>query len=337
MISASAPAALALAMIAGAAPSSAAVSVPVRSQNGQEQGSFSLRLLEVPVFLAGDPRAQTYIIDHLKPGTTISRRVEVSNHSSSTLHISLYPGAAEIKDGAFIGAAGQTVNELASWTTLSQDTVDVRPGETVRDTVTVVVPRDAAPGERYAEVWASASSAPGGSVTLVNRVGVRMYLSVGGGNPPASKFTVDTLTAERDPTGRAIVHAQVHNTGGRALDMYGNLTLSAASGTLKAGPYPVTLGTTLAPGQSEPVDVVLADQLTDGPWDATIELRSGLLDETYQARITFPHTSGYGKAAAAHLRLTGSHLMELVGGLSASMLLGGAGFIFTRRRRRTGP
>ncbi|GII28554.1 hypothetical protein Pmi06nite_19960 [Planotetraspora mira] len=35
----------------------------------------------------------------------------------------------------------------------------------------------------------------------VRRVGVRIYLSVGPGNPPPTDFTIESLTAQRSPTG----------------------------------------------------------------------------------------------------------------------------------------
>jgi hypothetical protein len=54
-------------------------------------------------------------------------------------------------------------------------------------------------------VWAEVSSAKaGGTVELINRVGIRMYVYVGGTNPVTS-FTVNTLTGQRNPAGYAIV------------------------------------------------------------------------------------------------------------------------------------
>ena len=60
------------------------------------------------------------------------------------------------------------------------------------------------------------------------------------------------MTAQRDPQGRPLVLAQVHNTGGPALDMSGTLTPEQGLVvSFTAGPYPVACGPTL-PGQSEP-------------------------------------------------------------------------------------
>jgi hypothetical protein len=247
----------------------------------------------------------------------------------------MYPDAATIANGAFVGAVSETVNELSTWTTLNQDSLDVPAGDTVEDTVTITVPQDAAPGERYAVVFAAASKSSSTGIKLIYRTGVRIYLSVGGDNPPASKFTVNTLTAQREHNGRAVVKAMVHNTGGRALDMFGTLTLTAVSGAMTAGPYPVRLGTTLAPGQSEPVTVAVPDPVSDGPWNAVIDLKSGLLDETYQARITFPSAPGSTSMAMAYPKpAAGSYVVPLLaGGLLVSALLGASAYRITRQRR----
>jgi hypothetical protein len=101
-------------------------------------------------------------------------------------------------------------------------------------------------------------------------------------------MTINSLTAKRSPDGRPMVVATVHNTGGRALDMNGTLQLSAGPGGLSAGPFPATLGVTLGIGDTEPVTIALDRRLPAGPWDALITLRSGLLEHSARATITFP-------------------------------------------------
>lgn len=143
------------------------------------------------------------------------------------------------------------------------------------------------------------------------------------------------MTAERGPDGRAIVRAQIINTGGRALDLSGTLKLSSVSGSLSAGPYQVQLGTSLAPHQSEPVKIPVTDQVADGPWRATLELRSGLLVKKFHAEIKFPHTSGISPAAAVDAEASGGGALKtLVAGillLSTALLIASA-----RIRRRHG-
>jgi hypothetical protein len=273
-----------------AAPVRAATAVPRPTVRRAVTGGIGLRLVDVPVSEANDPRAQLYIVDHLTPGTVIDRRIEVSNTTDVTAHVELYAAAATIGHGSFLGAEGRTPDELSTWTSVDPSASDVPAGGRVMATVTIAVPGDAAPGERYGVVWAEARSAPAGSggVIEVNRVGIRLYLSVGPGNAPAADFTIDSLTAARSPDGRPMVLASVHNTGGRALDMSGTLELLAGPGGLSAGPFPADLGTTLAVGDTEPVTIVLDERVPAGPWDARIILHSGLLERSARATISFP-------------------------------------------------
>jgi len=274
----------------GAVPTSAA-STPLSSAPQPPQaGSLGLRLVDAPAIARNDPRAQIYIVDHLAPGTVINRQIEVSNTTASTAHIILYPSAASIDKGSFLGASGHTPNDLSTWTSVFPGASDVPAGGRVVSTVTIAVPTDAAPGEQYGVVWAETRSAPtaSGGVIQVSRVGIRLYLSIGPGGPPAANLTIDSLTAKRSPDGRPLVVAAVHNSGGRALDLNGSLQLSAGPGGLSAGPFLATLGVTLAIGDTEPVIIALDKRLPAGPWDVQITLRSGLLERSAHATITFP-------------------------------------------------
>ena len=282
-------AAIALSAIvaAPAAASTAPTAVPTPTAPA---GGIGLRLLEAPVTGREDPRAQIYIVDHLDRGAVIHREIELSNSTTSTARVSMYAAAATIADGAFLGGAGHSANDLSTWTSVSPGASDVIAGGRATATVTIAVPSDAAPGEQYGVVWAEVSSAPvvGGGVVQVSRVGIRLYVSVGPGAPPAAEFTIDSLTARRSPDGSPSVLATVRNTGGRALDLSGTLQLLDGPGGLSAGPFPAALGVTLAIGATAPVTIALDKQLPAGPWGAHIALRSGLVERSAQATITFP-------------------------------------------------
>ena len=297
-------------------------------------GGVGVRLVDIPTAAADDPRARQYIVDRLAPGAVIHRRIEVSNATQAPAHIAIYPAAATIENGSFLGAAGHTANDLSSWTTLDPGALDLAPGAGAKalDTVTVTVPADAAPGEQYAAVWAEITSPTASGVTLVNRVAIRMYVSVGAGNAPASSFTIDSLTAARAPDGHPMVTAQVHNTGGRALDMSGTLSLTDGPGSLTAGPFPAQLGSTLAPGQSTPVTISLNQQLPNGPWHAALTLKSGLLQQNTQARIQFPAGPGTTAPVTAQNPL-GDYLPVLIGALIVLALAIAATLVLVRRRR----
>ncbi len=140
--------------------------------------------------------------------------------------------------------------------------------------MTIKVPADAPPGEQYGVVWAEIRSDPKGSegVVQVNRVGIRIYLWSG----PAERrrpTSPSALTAARSTDGRPTVLVTVHNTGGRALDMNGALRLHDGPSGLTAGPFPATLGTTLAVGDEGSVTILLDKELPAGPWDAQIMLK----------------------------------------------------------------
>lgn len=275
-----------LTLILAAAPHAAATSSRGATR---DTGSIGIRLVDAPTASRDDPRARIYIVDHLKPGTVIKRRIEVSNTTHSSEALALYAAAASITKGSFLGAAAHTPNDLSTWTSVSPPKPVVPAGGKVTAMVTIAVPKDAAPGEQYGVVWAEARSAANvGGVVQVSRVGIRLYVSVGPGGPPAADFTIDSLTAERSAEGLPMVVAAVRNTGGRALDMNGTLTLSDGPAGLSAGPFPASLGVTLGLDDTEPVSIALGKQLPAGPWLAQITLHSGLVERTATATITFP-------------------------------------------------
>jgi hypothetical protein len=303
------------------------VTAPAQASNG----SLGVQLLDVPTTARLDPRARLYIVDHVAPGTVIHRRIQVSNSTASTTNVAIYPAAATIAKGTFVGDAGHTRNEVSTWTSVRPGAPAIRAGERRTAVVTIRVPRDAAPGERYGVVWAetrSAAATGDGGITQVNRVGIRLYLSVGAGGAPAANFKIGAVTARRSPDGRPVVLASVHNTGGRALDMNGTLRLHDGPGGLNAGPYPADLGVSLAIGDTETVRIVLDKRLPAGPWHAQVNLRSGLLSRNARATITFPAV----EASSSWPRLVVIGLLGLIG-----LLLAITALLIARRRRRGPP
>lgn len=269
-------------------PAAGAFGASTALSKGDDTG-LGVRLVDAPVATRDNPRASVYIIDHVAPGTLIERRIEVTNDTGKPADVTLYAAAASIKDGSFTGLDGTTPNDLSTWTTVSRPSLRLADDESSMAEVQIDVPADAAPGEQYAVVWAQVDSgADSGGVTQVSRVGIRVYLSVGPGGEPASDFEITSLTSARDEAGTPMVLAEIHNSGGRALDLSGTLTLTNGPGGLSAGPFPVSLGTTLAVDQSEAITIVLDTELPNGPWKADIKVVSGLLTRHAKATITFP-------------------------------------------------
>jgi len=189
--------------------------------------------------------------------------------------------------------------------------------------VKIQVPPRTEPGERYAVVWVETSSKPGkGGVTQTSRVGIRVYLSVGTGEVPKSDFDIVSMAPGRNPEGIPTVTATVRNTGQRALDLSGSLSLSDGPGGLAVGPFPATLGTTLAIGDTEPVLITLNDQLPAGPWTAKLTFKSGLTSHAAKARLTFPSTVGQGSTVPVdHFTVTWWMIVLAVAGALLLALL----------------
>ena len=315
---------IALPLLAGIAVSaSSAIAAPLRHSHG----GIGIRL--VAMAASNDPLARSYIVGRLAPGTTINRRIEISNTTLSAADVAVYPAAADLRNGNFVFAGGRRRNELTSWTSLSRRELTLPPNTRAFVMVTTKVPKLASSSERYAVVWAEVSSAPTSAadgVKLVNRVGVRMYLSIGPGGEPASNFIVGSLSAKRSATGVPLVVASVYNNGGRTLDINGTLTLSNGPGGLRAGPFAVALATTLAPGHSEPATVRLDRRVPQGPWLAQLRLTSGFIERSAVATIMFPPPAGTPKPSnAGPMLLAGSALLAL-------LAVGALALLRTRRR-----
>ncbi len=290
--------------------------------------SFGIRLVDVPGFSANDPRALQYITDHLPPGAVIRRRVLVENKSPSVAHVALYADAATISRGSFVGDNGDTRSDLTTWIGASRQELTLAPGASAMDAVTIRVPRDASSGERYGVIWAQeTSTVPSGNglaIREVNRVGIRIYLSIGPGGAPPTNFTITHITGSRQQNGDPAVNARLSNTGGRAVDLTGYLTLADGPGGVSAGPFAIPDGMmTLAPGQFGQVRAILPKRLPDGPWRVMIDMKSGLIERKASATIDF---------AVAHSRLLWWLLLAAILIVLAGLL---AVFLWYRRRRRS--
>ena len=294
-------------------------------------GSIGIALTEAPSSRADDPRARIYIVDHVAPGTTIARKVKVSNDTDAVQSIDTYAAAASISDGQFRFGDGHARNELTTWTSVDPATATYAAGEAKLVNVTIAVPKNASEGERYAVVWASVSAAPkSGGITSVNRVGIRVYLSVGPGGEPPSDFRITGIQARRAKTGEPQVVATVENTGGRALDLSGKLRLTKGPGGLSAGPFPVKLGAPLGVHQTEPVLVTLDTALPAGPWHARLDLVSGLDTSDAEATITFPR-----RGSGPVVDTGGKSIVGVVSLLVFVLVFGGLLLLlFGRRLRR---
>jgi hypothetical protein len=269
--------------VAGAATSSS-LSAPQAPH-----GSFGVRLYDAPVSEADNPRALRYIIDYLPTGTIIHRRILIANGEAHTARFTVYAGAAHIAAGQFVGDTGATRSELTGWVSVQHPVVTLAAGASVTDMVTIKVPSGATRGEHYGVVWvqqaAKAPTGGGSSVIEVDRVGVRIYLAVGRGGAPPTSFDINSVTGHLTAARQPVIVAHVSNTGGRAIDLNGTVSLADGPGNTSSGPFSARQTVTLAPGQSWNVTFAPPRSLPEGSWRATVALASGLTTATATTTI----------------------------------------------------
>jgi hypothetical protein len=306
---------------------------PAQADPESQDSGIGVRLVDIPTAKANDPRARAYIIDHVHPGKVIERRVEVVNQSDHEEGVSLYAAAARVEKGQFVGADGRTQNDLSSWTSLDDRSVTLDPRGRSMVKLTIKIPKDAVRGERYGVVWAQLrpQKNPDG-VTHVGRVGIRLYVSVGPGGAPRTDFDVVSMAGIRDQNNVPAVQAKVHNTGERAIDLSGTITLANGPAGLSAGPFNIPLGNTVGIGDTQPLLVPLDPKLPDGPWRVKITIASGVTRRTAEATLTFPPNIGAGPEVAVD---GGPPWQGIVAATVAGMLLLVLlGYLWIRRNRR---
>jgi hypothetical protein len=312
---------------------SAATSARVSVAPGS-QGGFGVRVVDVPVSEADNPRALRYIIDYLPTQTVIHRRILIANQETRTAHFSVYADAAHITDGLFTGYNGSTRNELSKWISVQHPSVTLAAGTSVMDRITIKVPRGATRGEHYGVIWVqqvarARASRSGFGVTEISRVGVRLYLAVGAGGVPPTSFDITSITGHWTASGRSVIVAHVNNTGGRAIDLNGSVRLADGPGNTTSGPFSAQRIVTLAPGQSWNMTFAAPRSLPDGSWRATVTLVSGMTTATATATIRL------APAVAAQAGLSAMQWIWLsLGGLVLILVVVMGGYALRHRRRQ---
>jgi hypothetical protein len=272
--------ALAIGILSISIPVASAATSARLSATPGSPGKFGVRLADVPVAQAGNPRALEYIVDYLPTGTVIHRRILIMNEEPQTARFFVYPAAAHITGGQFTGYSGAARSELTTWVNVQYPVVTLAPGASVMDMVTIKVPLGATRGEHYGVIWvqqrASTQTRSRFAVIEVSRVGIRMYVAVGRGGAPPTSFDIASITGRWSPAGQPVIVAHVNNTGGRALDLNGTARLADGPGNTSSGPLHARKIVTLAPGQSGNVTFAAPRSLPQGFWRATVTLVSGL-------------------------------------------------------------
>jgi hypothetical protein len=314
-------------------PVASAAPLAHHSAGPGSRGDFGVRLVDVPVSEADNPRALTYIIDDLPTGTVIHRRILIVNQEPRTAHFSVYADAAHITGGLFAGYSGATRNELTTWISVQHRNVTLASGASVMDRITIKVPTGATRGEHYGVIWvqqaARGHTSTGFGVTEVSRVGVRVYLAVGRGGVLPTSFDITSITGRWSLSGQPLIVAHVNNTGGRAVDLHGTVTLADGPGNTRAGPFRAEQIVTLAPGQSWNVTFAVPKSLPNGSWLAKVTLVSGLTKATGTAAIRI------GPIVAAQAGLSAMQWIWLaLGGLAVVLAVVMWQYALRHRRRQ---
>lgn len=312
------------------------VGATVASAQTRPDPGLGIRLLEAPTARADDPRARSYIVDFVAPGTNFTRSFEISNGTSRAMDVDLYDGAARLEGGAFVPEDRGSENRLTPWMTVTPIEARLAPGARRKAQVRVAVPADAPAGEYYGVVWAEVPGVapPGGGAAVANRVGIRVYLGVGAGGEPATSFKLESFAPSLSSEGRPGVDIRTCNDGGRAIDLTGELSLTDGPGGVSAGPFRGEKSLTLGPGQCDQATIQLDPKLPKGPWRAAVKLRSGEDEREAEATITFPDEPGGGapvdaEEAEKSSAVKAAVLVGLLILLAVAILL----FLLWRRRR----
>lgn len=205
---------------------------------------------------------------------------------------------------------------------------ELAPGESNTATITVEVPEGAERGERYAAIFAQLTAPDAeANVIQVHRVGIRMYIDVGPGGEAPTDFDIGEVSvAGEEPP---VVTAWVRNTGERALDMTGNLTLSRDVENVTAGPFAAEAGVTILPGRSGEVRIPIDATLPGGEWQAALVLASGTEERQAERSVTLP-----GPVTTASAEPGRTPLVVGATALAAAALVCGWALRGARRRER---
>lgn len=68
--------------------------VPASGALAAGSGGIGIRLVDMPADSRDKPLTRSYIVDRLAPGTSIRRRVEITNSTSSAAAVAVYPAPA---------------------------------------------------------------------------------------------------------------------------------------------------------------------------------------------------------------------------------------------------
>ena len=189
----------------------------------------------------GQRRMFEYSVD---PGTQIVDSVVITNHGATAADFVVYATDAinEYDTGAFgLLASDEEPVDAGAWIETADEAITLAPGTEATVPFTMLVPSDASPGDHVAGIVAAVltkGEQDGAAVTLEQRVGSRVYLTVSG-IPEASVEVGGATTAFNasfNPfaPGDLDFSYTVTNTGNVRVDVNQSVTIT--------GPFGIPLG-----------------------------------------------------------------------------------------------
>lgn len=203
----------------------------------------------------GQRRTFDYSVD---PGTQVVDSVLITNQGTTTADFLIYATDAinEVDTGAFgLLKRDETPTDVGAWISLASEKLTLDPGMQATVPFNLLVPSDAAPGDHVAGIVASVltqGTDDGAAVTLEQRVGARVYLTVSGVREASAEVSgvTSAYSASWNPFGPGELTARydVTNTG--------NIRLDVNQAVVVTGPFGIPLGEI----EPEPISELLPRQ-----------------------------------------------------------------------------
>ncbi|HLG25951.1 MAG TPA: hypothetical protein VI588_04185 [Candidatus Gracilibacteria bacterium] len=129
-----------------------------------------------PTYMHGENK--TWIVSDVEAGETRTEYVTVENVSGLEQTIDLIVLEAESKEKSFTVKENEPFTRLGLWTKLPQNSVHLLPHEKIRVPVEIAIPENTDLQEYTATILAAKSEKNPQNITIVTRIGVRMYINV---------------------------------------------------------------------------------------------------------------------------------------------------------------
>lgn len=181
-----------------------------------------------PAHPTADSRTQSWFIYKQDPGTSLNDEVLIVNNSSVKKVINLYPAdSVSASGGGFaLKQEGEKMQDIGSWTSLSQGEVTLGPNESKLVPFLIQIPTSTTPGEYTGAIIVQEKTAPiktQDGMTLALRMGVRIYLTVSG--DIKKSINLGSLEAKMDQN-TVHITLPITNTGNASVDIQsGNVEL----------------------------------------------------------------------------------------------------------------